>query len=230
MTQTSGGFVKQVVFLTVTHRGPLPLRELHSTDESRLWRDPGGSWACLPPVYVYGWNHRVTGCDTCQLRQEKNCRRKELYEMSKEQKQLRRAGPRGQGCDTDKWRLRKAGRFSYGESPRTPPLEGTSLHRWNKSVERPWGILSLFTTGLRLRVKSPCHRVWHMSTTPGKELREEMSHRTKRKNTRNKSWVEKDVKQDWKWSTQNRWRRHTRYYRSVPIRRKLWQKKAQENA
>ena len=26
-------------------------------------------------------------------------------------------------------RLRKAGRFSYGESPRTPPLEGTSLHR-----------------------------------------------------------------------------------------------------
>ena len=29
------------------------------------------------------------------------------------------------------------GRFSYGESPRTPPLEGTSLHRWNVSVERP---------------------------------------------------------------------------------------------
>ena len=57
---------------------------------------------------------------------------------------------------TDKSRLCKAGRFSYGESPRTPPLEGTSLHRWNNSVERPWGILSLFTTSLRLRVKSPC--------------------------------------------------------------------------
>ena len=28
-------------------------------------------------------------------------------------------------------------RFSYGESPRTPPLEGTSLHRRNISVERP---------------------------------------------------------------------------------------------
>ena len=47
--------------------------------------------------------------------------------------------------NTNKWHLCKAGSFSYGESPRTPPLEGTSLHRWNNSVERPWGILSLFT-------------------------------------------------------------------------------------
>ena len=30
-----------------------------------------------------------------------------------------------------------AGRFSYGVSPRTPPLEGTSLHRRNMSAERP---------------------------------------------------------------------------------------------
>ena len=29
--------------------------------------------------------------------------------------------------NTDKWHLCKAG--SYGESPRTPPLEGTSLHQ-----------------------------------------------------------------------------------------------------
>ena len=64
--------------------------------------------------------------------------------------------------NTDKWHLCKAGSFSYGESPRTPPLEGTSLHRWNNSVERPWGILSLFTTCLRLCVKSPCHRLWHV--------------------------------------------------------------------
>ena len=35
-------FVPQVVFLTVNHRGPLPLRELHSTDETIVWRDPGG--------------------------------------------------------------------------------------------------------------------------------------------------------------------------------------------
>ena len=38
-----GIFVKQVVFLTVNHRGPLPLRELHSTGETIVWRDPGGS-------------------------------------------------------------------------------------------------------------------------------------------------------------------------------------------
>ena len=29
-------------------------------------------------------------------------------------------------------------------SPLIPPLEGTSLHQQNSSVERPWGILSLF--------------------------------------------------------------------------------------
>ena len=52
----------------------LPLKELHSTSETIMWRDPGGSWACLPPVYhlftpclppVYDcvWNHLATGCD-----------------------------------------------------------------------------------------------------------------------------------------------------------------------
>ena len=40
---TSGFLVKQVVFLTVNHCGPLPLRELHSTGETIVWRDPGGS-------------------------------------------------------------------------------------------------------------------------------------------------------------------------------------------
>ena len=50
-------------------------------------------------------------------------------------------------CDTDKCsEIDKSGRCSYGESARTPPREGTSLHRRNNSVERPWGILSLFTT------------------------------------------------------------------------------------
>ena len=32
-------------------------------------------------------------------------------------------------CDTGKRDLCKAGRFSYSESLRTPPTEGTSLHR-----------------------------------------------------------------------------------------------------
>ena len=31
----------------MNHRGPLPLRELHSTDETLVWRDPGD----LEPVY-----------------------------------------------------------------------------------------------------------------------------------------------------------------------------------
>jgi len=43
MTQTSDVFEKQVVFLTVNHRGPLPLRKLHSTDDTTVWRDPGGT-------------------------------------------------------------------------------------------------------------------------------------------------------------------------------------------
>ena len=68
--------------------------------------------------------------------------------------------------NTGKWHLCKAGRFSYGKSPRTPPLEGTSLHRWNNSVERPWGILSLFTTCLRLCVKSHCHLQPHLQNMP----------------------------------------------------------------
>ena len=53
----------------------------------------------------------------------------------------------------------------YGESPRTPPLEGTSLHRRNISVERPWGILSLFTTSLPLWVKSSRQSRCRMSPT-----------------------------------------------------------------
>ena len=55
--------------------------------------------------------------------------------------------------------------FSYGESPRTPPLEGTSLHRRNISVERPWGILSLFATCLPLWVKSAHQCRCHASPT-----------------------------------------------------------------
>ena len=30
-------------FYTVNHHGPLPLKELHSTGETIVWRDPGGS-------------------------------------------------------------------------------------------------------------------------------------------------------------------------------------------
>ena len=70
-TVTTGIFIKQVVFLTVNHRRPLPLRELHSTSEIIMWRDPGGSWACLPPVYHNQCNHPATVCNTCGLCPEK---------------------------------------------------------------------------------------------------------------------------------------------------------------
>ncbi len=73
-TQTSGIFVKQVVFHTVNHRGPLPLKELHSTGETIVWRDPGGSWACLPPVYDCVWNH-LPQAVTCGLPPKSTLRR-----------------------------------------------------------------------------------------------------------------------------------------------------------
>ena len=255
-TQTSGIFVKQVVFHTVNHRGPLPLKELHSTGETIVWRDPGGSWACLPPVHKC--NHSATICDTRGIhpkqhtkkrgalgntKKTKTTRRRagmwveEVYEndpkgsiqnerspmkcymeqnhsvtiiawlMKAKEKALKwtsqtgkkpyknhseknstpqnaeknnkttkkkSSGRRREGQaksskkqhseNTDKWHLRKAVGFSSGESPRTPPLEGTSLHRWNNSVERPWGILSLFTTCLQ--VQSLCHRLRHTWNTP----------------------------------------------------------------
>ena len=147
----------------VNHRGPLPLKELHSTGETIVWRNPGGSWACLLPVYVCVWNHPATGCDMWTT-PAKQAQKRETLRHANQNKATRRAGYKVYEKKDPKQAFRiqgvlcKAGSFSYGESPRTPPLEGTSLHRWNNSVERPWGILSLFTTCLRLRVKSPCLR------------------------------------------------------------------------
>ena len=126
-------FVQQVDFLTVNHRGPLPLRELHSTDEILAWRDPGGSWACLQPVPNY---KRINS--PCQrLWHRYNVSSSSFFLLF---------------FFLFFFFFFSADRFSYGESPRTPPLEGTSLHRRNNSVERPWGILSLFTTCLQLWV------------------------------------------------------------------------------
>ena len=55
--------VKQVVFLTVNHRGPLPLRELHSTGETEC----GETLGDLEPVYdLFTITSEITarGCDT----------------------------------------------------------------------------------------------------------------------------------------------------------------------
>ena len=83
--------VNQVVFHTVNHRGPLPLKELHSTGETIVWRDPGGSWACLPPVYNWVWNHPATGCDMCTT-PEKHTKKTETPRNANQNKTTRRAG------------------------------------------------------------------------------------------------------------------------------------------
>ena len=88
--------VKQVIFLTVNHRGPLPLRELHSTDDTECGETLGDLESVCDPFMIA---REITLCPSY--------------------------------------------RFSYGESLRTLPLEETSLHRRNTSVERPWGNLSL---------------------------------------------------------------------------------------
>ena len=90
-TQTSGIFVKQAVFHTVNHRGPLPLKELHSTGETIVWRDPGGSWACLPPVYVCVWDHLATGCDMWTT-PEKHTERRQTLGNTNQNKTTRTAG------------------------------------------------------------------------------------------------------------------------------------------
>ena len=63
-------------FHMVNYRGPLPLKELHSAGETIVQRDPGGSWACLPPVYDYVWNHTATCCNICRTCPKKQLRKK----------------------------------------------------------------------------------------------------------------------------------------------------------
>ena len=92
--------------------------------------------------------------------------------------------------NTDKWHLCKAGSFSYSESLWTPPLEGTSLHRWNNDVERPWGILSLFTTCLRLGMKSPCHLLPHLQNLTLKAVCRTCPQKQLRKRSPAKCWKE----------------------------------------
>ena len=91
-----------------------------------------------------------------------------------------------------KWRLREAGGFSYGESPRTPPLEGTSLHRWNNSVERPWGILSLFTIATEITLpQAVTHVAYARKCTPRRNEPYKLPKRTK---PRRYSWAEVAVR------------------------------------
>ena len=79
-----------------------------------VWRDPGGSWACLRPGSDYEWIHLSRGCDT------------DIYVCGVFVKQVV---------------------FLTVNHHRSLPfreLHSTDDNR--SSVERPWGILSLFTT------------------------------------------------------------------------------------
>ena len=108
--------------------------------------------------------------------------------------------------NTDRWHLCKAGSFSYGESPRTPPLEGTSLHRWNNSVERPWGILSLFTTCLQVQSTCTVCDICGIHPKRHTKKRGALGNTKKRPNSKRRGagmWVEEVYEKDPKGSIQN---------------------------
>ena len=152
-----------MVFLTVNHCGPLPFRELHSTGETMMWRDPGGSWAWLPPVYKCNHPATVSDSDICGLcSKQHNKKRGALCQTLKDQTitrtTLRRPGPykllkrtkpliwsfKEEGParnsnkstqNTYKWHLCKTGSFSRWITADPSPLE---LHSTETiAVERP---------------------------------------------------------------------------------------------
>ena len=69
----------------VNHSGHLLLKELHSTGETIVWRDPGGSWACLPPVY--NCSQLATVCDKCGLCPKQHTRKRGAPGNTKKTKQ-----------------------------------------------------------------------------------------------------------------------------------------------
>ena len=70
-----------------------PLEGTYSTGETIVWRDPGGSWACLPPVYDCVWNHTATGCDMCTTAEKHTkSKKRETLRNANENKTTRRAG------------------------------------------------------------------------------------------------------------------------------------------
>ena len=124
---TSGFFAKQVVFLTVNHRGPLPLRELHSTGETIVWRDPGGSWACLPPLYHCECHHLATDCDTCG---------EEPYQMLKWTKPHKKLGRRRPKKKTWKEAFRMKGALWNSEQNKTTNISWLEEKKKKYSEEK----------------------------------------------------------------------------------------------
>ena len=136
------------------------------------------------------WRER--SCVECQIEQNRwklSWRRVKQISYEKKMKKEEKTLKRQSKCHV----FVKQVCFSYGESPRTPPLEGTSLHRRNISVERPWGILSLFTACLPSWVKSSRQSRCHASPTQeliGCILRRHSSPAKKNRTRKKKSTVE----------------------------------------
>ena len=106
--------------------------------------------------------------------------------------------------NTDKWHFCKAGSFSYGESPRTPPLEGTSLHRWNNSVERPWGIWACLPPAYKCKHPATVCDTCGICPKQHTKKRGDLGNTKKTKITRTAgSWVEEAYEKDPKGSIQN---------------------------
>ncbi len=104
------------------------LNKAKPLNNNNTWAEEGQRKALNEPVKLersptkttlrrtepYKWLQRTT----------KPVRRRVLIEKS-----LAKSSKKQHSENTDKWHLCKAGSFSYSESLRTPPLEGTSLHR-----------------------------------------------------------------------------------------------------
>ena len=72
---------------------------------------------------------KTTLRSTVPYKMLKKKKKKKLRRRVLTQEGLAKSAEKQRSENTDKWHLCKAGSFSYSESPRTPPLEGTSLHR-----------------------------------------------------------------------------------------------------
>ena len=147
VSPVQGPFCRIVKQFSALHQKP---------NSSQLWH------FCEAGSFSYGESQRTSPLEGTSLhRRNKSVERPwgtlSLFTVCHDYRLLHPA----RGCDTDMWRhLCEAGLFSYGESPRTPPRTGTSLQRRIKSVERPWGILSLFTTCVHVQENSPSKRCY----------------------------------------------------------------------
>ena len=215
MTQTSGVRVKQVVFLTVNHRGPLPLRELHSTGETIVWRDPGGSWACLPPVYDYECEITLPQAVThVAYTRKSTVRRTEPKDENEPNEMLNKTKPLS-WIKQRKTRLKKeALRTKKGTILSTKLNSTTTTRIWVE--EGPWESPKEIQCEMRgalviepLR-RRPKEKEKKKKRRKKKEKKKAAPSNAKKNRTIKKnSSVDEGLKQDRK-STENRWRSQTK--------------------